>query len=338
MHSDEGYSSVSVIILIFFLSAVTLGVLFYLQNSHKLSRSLDQYYSSQSQLDGEVFQLIEELAADPTPDADSVFDPVWSYLENRDNSEINLKLEDISSRFNLNFMRTKMIEQSSFKTLMTGGFSPDDLKQYRGSKGFFSDLNTGYDDFFEEEDLDKYFTSYGYANLNISYEDSLRKIFEIRVSDGNSDAFLSKIHQLILSNEMADTVKMKSMFGSDYDVLYPLINTLPVMNVNFVPEKVLYAVLNYPYGGEKHEDCLNFYEIIKSERTTFELENERLDQIFNLEGEYVRITQYLGTQTWFWKITATLDDQVLEVVLCRLPDDSIISDSIEYQILEWKYN
>jgi hypothetical protein len=338
MNSEDGYSSAAVVTILFFLSIVTLGVLNYLQNTGKLLSSLENHQMIMIQLDEEVLLLIKQLSADPTPDADSQFDPVWTYLENRMESGIEITLEDISSRFNLNFMRTKMLDESDFSKSMLLGNTPDRLKLFRGEKGFFSDKEAGYVDFFKTKDLEDYFTVYSYANFNITYEDSLKKLYETRVSTENSHTFLAKVQKHIAGQTIADKRMFRDIAGSSFHSLYPLINTESLMNVNFVPERVLLAVLNYPYGGKRHDESLLYYEIIKNERAGLELDNLFLEQHLILEGEYLRILQYLGTRTWFWKITATMEEESLEVILCRLPDNELFSSSNDYQIIEWKYH
>jgi len=336
MSRESGYSSVTVLILILFLSTVTLGVISLLRLSISLTEKTENKYLIEEQLEEEVRSLISVLAEDPTPEADSIFDPVWSFLQNRDDSEIELSLEDISSRFNLNYIRTNMLEKSQFKSLMESGFNPEDLKLYRGENGFYSDLKNGYGQYFSEDVLEKYFTAYSYANFNITYEDSLKKIYEFKVSEEGSSTFLQKVQDHISRKNIADKGKLKEIFGADFPELYPLVNTEPLLNVNLTPEKILDAVLHYPYGGETHKNGSSFYEIIIAERKTFEFDPERLETLLgDLEDDYLRISQYLGTRTWFWKIIAVKNDKKLEVIICLLPESDDIQERT-YTIIRWK--
>ncbi|MBI9099728.1 MAG: hypothetical protein JEY91_14710, partial [Spirochaetaceae bacterium] len=202
MNSEGGYSSITVLIIILFLSSITLSVLIFLQISARQNAKREYFYSEKEILDDEVNALIEQLAKDPTAEADSQFDPVWDYIETRNKDKTTLTLEDISSRFNLNFIRTKMLENSSFRELLINGHTSEDLKLYRGEKGFFSSISEGYGEYFEEEDLQKYFTTFSYANLNVTYEDSLKKLYEYRVSEEGSHSFLNEIQQLISETQM----------------------------------------------------------------------------------------------------------------------------------------
>ncbi|MBB6478493.1 hypothetical protein [Spirochaeta isovalerica] len=336
--SDGGYTSVSVLILILFLSALALGLMVY---SRMLSSGLEKYdrrYATKRILEESVVEVISHLKTDPTPDADSPNDPVWSWIENRDSTEPEIVLEDVSSRFNLNFVRTKMLEKSDFASMMINGMSPEDLKQYRGEEGFSEDLMSGYGEFFSEEDLDKYFTVYSYANLNVTYEDSLKKIFEIRVDEGGSHIFLSEIQTLIASQEMADQAEMNRILGQSRKDLYPLINIEPLINVNFADEDILKAVLYYPYGEERHERASDYLDILKAERSAMEIESARLDEILNVDGNYLRIKQYLGTTTWFWKIRAEYEDEILNVILARMPGNKEGEEESAFRIILWQFN
>lgn len=322
--------------LVLFLSALALGVLAYLGISSARYRSMDARYAARAVLEDSVRELMKQLADDPTPEADSLRDPLWTWLSSRGGDLPVLELEDISSRFNLNFVRTKMLEESEFGSMMLSGKTPEDLKQWRGEEGFAGDLVTGYGDFYKEEDLGKYFTVYSYANLNVTYEDSLKKLYEIRVSPEGAHVFLSSVQSLIAGGVMADEERMKQIFGSSEGKLFPLINIEPLINVNFADEKILKAVLFYPYGEEVHEQAADYLDVLTAERTTMEITRERLQSLIEAEDQYLRIFQYLGTTTWFWRIKATSGADSLDAVICRLPGKA--GEKKEYKVLEWKFN
>ncbi len=336
MRREHGYSSVTVLIILLFLSSIIIGLMSFLRISQDRSNRFEETYAREEKLDLQVMDLIGILSDDPTPEADSRFDPVWAYVENHNTENLSLKLEDVSSRFNLNFIRTKMIEESSFKGMMNTGTSPEELKLFRGEEGLFTDINLGYDQFFEKEILEKYFTVYGYANLNVTYEDSLKKLYEYNVSLEGSSVFLGSIQQFVSTRTIADTAEMKRILGVHYDSLYPLVNIESLMNINFVPEEVLLAVLSYPYGGEKHEDSSAFYDVIRAERSSFEFSSDRLDSLLQLEEDYLRIKEYLGTKTWFWKINAIEGNRGIEVIIALLPNENSDDREKKYKVIQWK--
>ncbi len=314
---------------------------------------LDEYYNVKNNLEKEVYQLIDIIAEDPSPEADSPTDPVWGHIEqlNDSNENLTLSLEDISSRFNLNFIRTKMLEESPFfKDLLINGKNTQNLKEDRFKYGFVSDIHSpfdedhlGYGDFFEKEDLDKYFTTYGYANLNVTYEKSLEMIFKTRIPDRGTGSFMSDIKNLIESDIMADNSKMKKILGTEYEDLYPLINIQPLINVNFVEDEILKAILYYPYGGTRHKERASFYSNINNDRSNSEIDDARIKQLLPLKVEkekdiyYLRIYEYLGAITWFWKITAESDNRTLTAIICRIPLETRAPSKRDYQIIEWDY-
>ena len=228
-----------------------------------------------------------------------------------------------------------MLEESVFGSMMLPGRSPEGLKLHRGEAGFAQNLAEGYGEYYSEEDLEAYFTLYSYANLNVTYEDSLKKLYEIRVSEAGSHSFLSKIQSLVSRLVPADGEELERILGSDYDDLYPLINIEPLINVNFAHKEILRAVLYYPYGGERVEHASDYLDILTAERTTMEIAPEKLDITLALEGPSLRIRDYLGTNTWFWKITASEGDLRLEAVICRIPGEA--DEEPLYRIIEWKY-
>ncbi|MBN2658741.1 MAG: hypothetical protein JXR86_16920 [Spirochaetales bacterium] len=336
--SDQsGYSSVSALILLLFLSTLALGVIGYSRSAANQYLRIEALYERREILETAMEELIARMSSDPTPDADAPSDPVWSWIENRSAGEPQVKLEDISSRFNLNFMRTAMLENSSFSSMMINGKSPEDLKQNRGERGFATDLAEGYGEYFSEEDLRKYFTVYSYANLNVTYEDSLKKLYEIRIDEGGALLFLSEIQSLIATLIMADEQEMDRILGAEKERLYPLINIEPLINVNFAEEEILKAVLYYPYRGTTHEKAGDFLEIIRAERSVLEIDGDRLSEILPDEEEYLRIRQYLGTRTWFWKASVEYEEAELTVIFARLPEDREREGGIPFRIIEWQF-
>jgi hypothetical protein len=338
MKSDDGYSSISVFILILFLSAISLSALHIIQISLLRSSKYNREYEIRQKLDEKAWALIEILGNDPTPEADSIFDPVWTYIESENEGDTQIGLEDISSKFNLNFMRTKMLDKSSLKNSMIEGHTPEELKQFRGENGFSSDLIETYGKFFPEENLKKYFTVYSYANFNVTYEDSLKKLYEIRVSEDSGHSFLNTVQQHVSGRVMADHQTYKNLVGTAYDNLYPVVNTQPLMNVNFVPGPVLESVLHYPYGGEKHEQSDSFFEVIMTERAILEFSDEKLKNLLDIEDDYLRIREYLGTRTWFWRISIIDDESSLEVIISVIPADETDKMEKKVRVIRWKYH
>lgn len=336
MKREDGYTSVGVLLLVLFLSASVIGILAYSRIMGNQHRRIENLNSVQLELETVVYDLMDQLAADPTPQSDSPHDPVWQYITNREEESLQIELRDISSRFNLNFMRTKMLDESEFASMMIDGKTPDDLKSHRGEEGFSDNLAEGYSSFFDKEDLERFFTVYSYANINVTYEDSLKKLYESRVSEEGSHLFLTKVQELISDQLMADEARMNNMLGGDRGKLYPLINLEPLINVNFAEEKVLKAVLSYPYGGETHNNALDYHEILRAERTAMEITPERLKTLFDVEDHYMRIPQYLGTVTWFWEIRASRGNTGLNVIICRIPGRE--AGEGLFQIVEWKLN
>jgi len=337
MKCDDGYTTLSVFIIILFISAISISALKIIGAGLKKSHKYDNIYSIRQDMDEKVLALLDVLGNDPTPEADSFFDPVWAYIKNENKDEFQIGLRDISSKFNMNFVRTKMLEQSIFKDKMINGKSPDDLKEYRGERGFVCNLKNFYGDFFSEEDLDDFFTIYSYANFNVTYENSLKNIYEIRVSEDSGHSFLSIIQQHISSKIIADNLEYKQIVGASYTKLYPTVNTMSLMNVNFIPEAVLQAVLNYPYGGDRLKQSTSYIEIIKAERSVSEFLPEKLTSLLAVEGDYLRILQYLGTVTWFWEIIVAKERQKLDVIVCRLPDTKD-ANCKKFHIIKWKYH
>ena len=128
---DSGFSSIQTMLILFILSLSVLGL------GTGISLTQDYYQKNEDiqqdliLLKNEVTSIIKQLESDPTPDSDSIIDPVWSYIEGRSSDYEYLELSDASSRINPNWVRPVFFERTDLKKFLLNGVSPDMLKDHR---------------------------------------------------------------------------------------------------------------------------------------------------------------------------------------------------------------
>jgi hypothetical protein len=323
---QAGSIAVNVLIVVAFLSVAAAGLLILLARWFPDAERDRDRAQTHAKLDGMLAEAAAHLGTDPTPDSDSAADPVWDWA----GSTAAVTIEDASSRIDPNWVRKSLFEKTDLARLFSPGSGvtgapADYLQQLREDRGFFADIGAGYHMLFSPQVLAAYMTPWAYANINVTDEFALRKLCKIRTGDAAAaEAFHTRIQQLLQQERIVEEKDLRSFLGAEFDRLYPAVNALPVWNVHFLPELLLRELLRYPDYGIKSPD--RKAEQLLALRQSGEITPADLLSIVGLPANHV-IYQYLGTTTWFWKMTVTLPADslpgaTLTAVLCRLPADN----------------
>lgn len=316
---EEGAATVLLLAVIVFLSAAAVGAMVLLSSALRVQTRLAERAQRKETLEATARSVLTRLAADASPNEDSRFDSVWSYIAKENNSHTSLSLEDISSRLNLNLLRTAVLQKTSLRSAIAPGHTADGLRQYRATKGPFASLSA-YSAYIVPDALHKDFTVFGYVNVNTTFEDSLRQVFQARTGDRNAaDAFHSQIQAFLMKKKLIQQAQLRQLFGLYYPELYPLMNLQPSINVNFAPAAVLRAILSYPYGGKQLPGWQQVLAAVVAERASAPITHQDLTGMIHVSGEQELILQYLGTRTWFWRITASRGAARDVLIAARIP-------------------
>jgi len=324
---ESGFSSVQAMLILFILSLSVLGL------GTGISLTQKYYYKNELVqqdiilLKAEVAVIIKQLESDPSPESDSSLDPVWSYIESRANEYEYLELTDVSSRINPNWVRSVFFERTYLKKFLLNGVSPDMLKDHRTEKGYAMDIYSSYSELIDPEALDTLFTPYSYLNVNTAYEYVLKDMYELVTGDsGRAASFHSSITSALSEKHIITETELITIAGSDYEAIYPIISTLPEMNVHFIPEFILEQVLAYPYGGEVIENSSSIVNTLLSLRMSNEITANELEALIETENLQERVFHHLGTKTWFWKVEVATKKTSIEAIIVCIPSLEADSD------------
>ena len=195
------------------------------------------------------------IAADPTPNTDYPFDPVWTELTHVESPGVGVALQDVSSKLNANWVQKTILEKTALAALLRPGFTAQDLQQRREDKGISTDIAAEYGDLIKDEALSRYFTGYGYANLNTTDEFALRKLYEVRMGDSSgAEMFRTRWQQAMIQKKVLKRTDLREFLGLDYDRLFPVFNVEPVFQcVLSGPPRALGAALISRLQGSKAE-------------------------------------------------------------------------------------
>ncbi|MDR2246926.1 MAG: hypothetical protein LBE17_09740 [Treponema sp.] len=343
---DGGYASVYFLFMLVLLSALVLGIGLYLHSGVQTVLRFQHDNSISIELNGITAQVIDAIRNDPSPGVQCFADPVWTWHEKtQDNYTVNIN--PISDRINLNFTRKNIFDKTALALLFMSGKTSADLQQYREDYGLFLSLSA-YEEFFIPANLDRYFSCYGWANINLLDEFAARSLARsLTGSDEAAESLRGTIETLLLDRRIAAPGDLRMFFGINYGEFFPFVNAEPLININHVDPDLLRELLAYPdYGIGSPEGRLS--EIL-ARREGEGISRDDIPLILGIAPDNL-LLHYLGSVTWFWEITVTGVNKTLRTVLCGLPPeyDSGFSETdsraplpagaeIEYQIIEQRY-
>lgn len=329
----EGSTTIVALTFLILMASVAAGGALILQAAFRYTRRSSDRDELRHFLRKEGERVVKLIASDPTPDTDSLFDPVWAELAHVESPGVIVALQDVSSRLNANWVSKPILQKTALAELLRPGFTAQDLQQRREDKGISTDIAAEYGDLIKDEALPRYFTGYGFANLNTTDEFALRKLYEVRMGDPSAaEAFRTHWQQAMIQKKMLKRTDLREFLGLDYDRLFPVLNVEPTFNVHFLDSLVLSELLSFP--DFKIPNPKQVAQLILDSRDRVELTTEELRRMVGVPEENA-IYQYLGVVTWFWRVTVSKDASRLELIVARLP--SVDGSAPHFQVVEERY-
>ncbi|MDR2739847.1 MAG: hypothetical protein LBB68_08470 [Treponema sp.] len=321
---------------LFFISALTFGATAYISSAIIIQGREKEDTITMEEMNNLLDDVIAAIKSDPDPKVNGIDDPVWTW-NGKNVAGYTVTVVPISDRINPNLVRKNVFDKTRLSLLFRPGKNADDLQQFREDSGLF--LGEGaFHDFFGEGMLKKYFSSYGWANINLTDEFAARQLGTILTGDPiKGEALREKIRILLIDRRLMDRENLPAFLGISFEELFPFINAEPLMNINFVDPLILNELIAYPDYHVRHPQEL-FFEIV-SRRKTESLSTEAICTILGID-ESNPLFYYLGCITWFWEINivAAEKGRSQRAVLCRLPIETYAVEAMpEYKIIERRF-
>ena len=325
----SGSLSVIALLLIFFLSAVISGGILIVTNVVRMTRSDSREADLVLRADELSKTIVARFADDETPESDgpSLFLKELALPENG-----SVSIEDISSRINPNAIRKQILEETSLSPLLLEDASADRLQQIRFDAGPAIDIESRYESVLDIAGSPELFTAYGLFNVNTTDEFVLETLVEHRTHDASfARDFRMDVQDALARRRIIDAYTLSSFFGEHEEVLWPIITSAPIWNIHFAPEQILGAILAYePFGISSVPSIVD--EIVTLRRDT-EIAPEELFQLLGVEPTH-RISQFVGTQTWFWRVRIELSGLTANYTIFATPNEAPFSEKRSYLIIE----
>ncbi len=318
---ENGFGSIQVILVLFLLSLLVLGIGTGISLTGVFYKKREDVWQNTKFLQNEVKTVLMHLQNDPTPETDSHFDPVWTFIRSRSNNHFSLRITDISSRINPNWVRPGFLEKTDLRNFFLPGVTAETFKDVRNQHGFSLDITLEYSSLIKPSALEKYFTPFSYANINTSYEFVLQDLYSKLAEDpAGAEVFHTFIARNLSRKHLVSADEFYAAAGDAFDSLYPVINTFPAMNINFVPEFLLRQILSYPYGGNVITNSSSLTDQFIAIRQEGEIDQKELHDLIPIKYKtQERVFQYLGTKTWFWKVEIKAEKTAAEAIIICYP-------------------
>ncbi len=259
-------------------------------------------------------EVVEMLAADDTPFADCRHDSVWGGVEALSAGGSAVELHDLSSYLGLNWVRKEPLQRLQ---VLKPGKSAQELQQFREDTGIHLNLIPAFSDFIEEEQIEELFTAYSPFNVNVCDEFVLRKLHLVRSGDPQAaEWFHGKVQEARIAGRQIEPAGLREFLGEqDYGLLYPVLTAEPVMNIHFVPDKIVRDLF------EHYEVPSANLDAVLGERESAEWTGDDLKSLVGEKYEETVLHHYFGVRTWFWRIDVSDGKLELAWVLARLPQE-----------------
>jgi hypothetical protein len=343
MRRDSGAASAMVLAVLMLVSVLFLAAVAWVElgtSAVVRSRSRD---AEDASLSATARAAVALILADPTPESDSPFDPMWagSLVAGRDRAGTirvseapagyEVTLEDLSSRLGINWARKELMADMG---VLVPEASADGLQQYRQETGLHLDPSR-YLAFVGQADLEALFTTWGWLNVNIADEFALRQAALARTGDlALAEDLRSRVQQARIRKKPTDPLRLIEPDGLDAFLgpalapLAPIVCAEPAMNVHFAPERVVESLVHHYNAGE------SLAALLIGERERRELDAQALKGLLGVAAEKTPLAHYLGVRTWFWRLAVAGPTRRLSWVLARMPGKG----ATELRVLEEQWS
>jgi hypothetical protein len=337
---EGGYASPLFLFALFLCSALALGAASPVASALLQARHEKNKTAVRREMEGLLQEVIDSMAADPTPELNSFDDPLWLW-NGRQERGYRIAIKPASDRINPNFTRKNIFEKTRLGLLFRPGTNADKLQQFREDAGL-SLTEDAFDGFFSEEVYEQYFSPYGWANINLIDEFAARSLgAALTGEDARGEALREKIRMLLMERRRQNRETLALFLGASREELWPFVNTEPLMNINFVEPLILEELLSYDEHGIKRPEERSA-EIL-SRREIGGIGAADLRSILGIDPSHP-LAHYFGSITWFWEILITAENRdavpaSLKAVVCRLPPESFPAETAPvYTIIERRFN
>jgi hypothetical protein len=299
MNNGDRASISAIALIIIFVLAMGFSALIFAFNPARMQMVKIASEEQEREILQVVLQeVLRAIDSDPTPESHWSADPLFALQQL---NGINVEVTDISSRINPNWAITQLFERTELHSTLINGNTPESLAAYRGDKGYHQAIAIHFRDILNTDSLDELYTGYSLLNVNVDSEISIEDIIAARSGDpGFAAVFRNRLRTARSSGVIIAEEELETMFGTYAEELRQVLTVRPQININFAPERLIYEILSYPYGGEEIENHRAIAGSIINLRQQREISETELRSLIPIQEEAQKqVFSYLGDETSF---------------------------------------
>lgn len=329
LNKKEAFSSLEFLITLFVLLILAIGFSFFITTSHRNIAKRTQSIGEKETIDIVLDEVYKKIKEDNTPESDSRFDPIWD-LDDTYIDGYHVSINALSGKINLNYINPNIFTNSGFRSTLNDNSLINSLKNVLDEKLLYT-----YEDvkeYISKENFDKFFTFYGFANINTIRDTALEMLVNKISNSFFGNEMVNRRKSLFRNKQYFQTETEFNMFcGIYYSEIFPYINIQPQLNVQFIEEEALRWLLesfNVSGSNQKANTLINL-------RNAQEIKEENLLSILGI-SKSDEVYYHLGCKTYAWQFTISGRYLSCQIVLYRDITESSMNKP-KFYIVEKKW-
>ncbi|MCL2793113.1 MAG: hypothetical protein FWD87_08465 [Spirochaetaceae bacterium] len=282
---EDGWISAASMLFLLLITAMVSGLALIVTTSNIYFRTNQSDHKIKKEADVLLSKIMHDIQYLKEEKYDSHENKYIIYLINKYRN-LNLNMEDISSGLHLDFLPDTVLRDPFFSQYV-----------------FINNQSTRFIDFRN---------NYG---LSSSTDDWREYVTDSAISSCVTYGWLHRSHE----NSFAFKEISRNFNTTDPDKLFPLINSFPLMNINYVKPEVIELFILQPSFEIK--EAKEKYKRLKTRLESRPIDD--IDIIEILEATLANnIFTYIGSKTSFWKITFAAEEKyIVQAIVVAIPDE-----------------
>ena len=292
-----GWATITSILFLLLITALVSALALIYTSNNIYFRKNQNDYRIKKEADAFLDKILYDIQSLKEESYDSQENKYITHFINNYNSR-NLTLEDISSGLHLDFLPDADLSDPLFCKYVFINNQPGNFINYRNQYGLSKNI-----------DVWKPFVT------------------ENAISSCKAFGWLHTFH-----NSSYAFQEISSSFNTaDLDKLFPLVNSFPLININYVdPEIIELFIMRKSFEIKQAKE--------KYKKLKTRLENRPVDDLDIIEILEVPLTNkifsYIGCKTSFWKITFSAEEKfIVQAIVAAIPDEKNNPRAVEKYVL-----
>ena len=193
---SRGFSSLEVLLTLFFISLVIVATSLILSAVKISIVKKNNDMEDRRRIEKKLTEVINEIKSDQTPEIDSRIDPVWK-LDDIERDQCKIQLKCLSGMIDVNTVSRQIMSMPDILKLFSNAEAPSVIEDYKSEGKLYSKYEQ-LNELIDEGNFNKYFSIYGYANINVTDDYGLRNLVN-NITNSNSGEYLVQKRKLYSS-------------------------------------------------------------------------------------------------------------------------------------------